>query len=340
MILLVAACFVAYGNSMFVPFSFDDYAYLVDNPLIRDFGHFRDYTRIDTHHLNIDLKYNFILRPVAYVTFSLNYHLAGLDPGGFHLANILIHTVNALLVYLLAKLLLDRASGWGGCPAAPEGSSYVSLFAALVFAVHPLQTEAVTYIIQRFTSLATLFCLLAIVLYLKFRTSPRRGARIASYLGALLATLCAMKTKEIAFTLPLVLVMIELFFFTGDRAPRLLRLVPFVLTMAIIPVTVLELSAGSGAGSSSALERGINLVNFSNVSANDYAVTQLRVMVTYLRLFLVPAGQNLDYDYPLYHSLLDYRILLSVAVIAAVAGTGIRLFRESLRGDSGHPVQP
>lgn len=338
LILLVIACIVTYSNSLLVPFTFDDYAYLIDNPLITDFAIFSDNSLIDSYKINIDLKYNFILRPVTYFTFSLNHLVNGFDPKGFHVVNILIHTANALLLYLLVRQLLVPAARDMNHGFPASSITFVSFFSAMIFAVHPLQTQAVTYIIQRFTSLATLFYLLTIVLYLSFRSTPRKSARVAFYLSALLAAICAMKAKEIAFTLPLVLVMVELFYFKGEWGRRLLGLAPFLLTMVIIPATVLKLSAQSGTIGHSTLEKGMNLVNFSSVSAYDYAITQLRVMVTYLRLLFLPIGQNLDYDYPLYHSILEYPVLLSLMVIVAATGVGIRFFRNSLRGDCDCPI--
>lgn len=331
-ILLIVACAITYSNSMLVPFTFDDYAYLIDNPLIKDFGCFLDYSRIDSHRLNIDLKYNFILRPVTYFTFALNYFINGIDPGGFHLVNILIHTSNALLVYLLVqRLLACTIDGEWRNDRLEFTPSFVSFFSAMIFAVHPLNTQAVTYIVQRFTSLATLFYLLTIALYLSFRTSRNRNSRLVFLIFALVAAICAMKAKEIAFTLPVMLIMIELFFLKGEKSRRLLGLLPFMLAMAIIPATVLKLSESSYTVGSSALERGTNLVNFSKITTHDYFVTQLRVIITYLRLLFLPVQQNLDYDYPLYHSLLDYRIVLSMTVLFAVVSVGIWLFRRSLR---------
>lgn len=331
-ILLILACVATYCNSLPVPFTFDDFPYLVENPLIKNLSYFFDYSRIDSHRLSIDHKYNFILRPVTYFTFYINYLIHGIDAGGFRLVNILIHLSNVLLVYLLVRRLLactadgdmqDRSLG----PSLP----FVSFFSAAIFAVHPLQTQAVTYIVQRFTSLATLLYLLTIVLYLSFRSSRTKSVRIISYISALLAAICAMKAKEIAFTLPVVLVIIELFFLKGEKIRRMLGLVPFVFTMAIIPATVLKLSQSSFTVGSSALERGTNLVNFSKVTTHDYFITQLRVIVTYLRLLIFPIWQNLDYDYPLFQTLLDYRIVLSLMVILAVVAMGIWAFRGSLR---------
>ncbi len=114
-------------------------------------------------------------RYIGFLTFALNYSLHGLDVTGYHVVNLLIHTVNALLIYLLVMLtfrapLLQGSSLW-------EQRRNMALVCALLFAVHPLQTQAVTYIWQRVASLATMFCLMSLVSYIKYRLyTGDRGA--------------------------------------------------------------------------------------------------------------------------------------------------------------------
>ena len=111
-----------------------------------------------------------------------------------------------------------------------------------------------------------------------------------------------MKTKEIAFTLPLMLPLIEVIFFGFPSRKQWVRLIPFLLTLAIIPLSrsdVIE-SAEAGFGKGT-----------TTISRPDYLFTQFRVVVTYLRLLLFPYHQNLDYDYPIYHSLLEPPVFFS-----------------------------
>ena len=117
-------------------------------------------------------------------------------------------------------------------PDEPREGSQVALVSALLFAVHPLQTQAVTYVVQRYTSLATAFYLGAVVLYLASRTSATAGRRWAAYAGALLWTVLAMRTKEIAFTIPFAVALFEGLLFRGPAKGRVARVAPFLLGAA------------------------------------------------------------------------------------------------------------
>jgi hypothetical protein len=125
------------------------------------------------------------------------------------------------------------------CNISPAIKTLFALTPALIFITHPVETQAVTYITQRFASLATLFYLLSFVLYVKWRVSQVGLKSAGLYVSSLLAAVLAMKTKEISFTLPFVLVMYELFFF-NERSfkERIYPLVPFFLILLIIPLSL------------------------------------------------------------------------------------------------------
>jgi len=289
--LLYFLAVLIYSNTFSDPFHFDDEANIVDNPRIKNLSNL------------IDLSGR---RYVGFLSFALNYHFGQLNVFGYHLVNLLIHITNGFLVYSLVLLLLripppllTPYSSRLSPPASTfASSSSIALATALLFVVHPLQTQAVTYIVQRFTSLAALFYLLTSVLYLKWR-SAKEESRIRSlyYAGALLCTVLAMKTKESSFTLPLMLLLIEAVFFESPTRKRWIALIPFLLTLLIIPL--------SHPGAVGEGEERIE------ISRWDYLFTQFRVIMTYLRLLILPVNQNLDYDYPISHSLLEPKVLFS-----------------------------
>lgn len=326
-ILIIAIGFIVYFNVVTTPFLFDDYLYLVNNPLIRDFGFFRDTDRVLALGINTDLKYNFILRPVSYFTFALNYALHGLDVRGYHVANLLMHLGNALLLYLMLSLLF-RSPGMSaseGDTAAPTATTarYLPLFCALLFVAHPLQTQAVTYIIQRFTPLATLLYLGSLVLYLQGRLGATAPVRNSCYLLSIVVAVLAMKTKENAFTLPVMIALVEWLFLSGSIGSRLVRLAPFLLTMAIIPLNLMELSALTKPGDTDAINDSINLVNFRGVSSWDYLMTQFGVITTYLRLMILPVGQNFDYDWQLQKHFFSLPVLAPLTILLSILAAGI-----------------
>ncbi len=304
-LVIAVATVLAYSNTFDASFHLDDLKNIVRNESLRDLR------RLWPPSGN---------RWIGFLSFALNYRFGGLEVFGYHLVNLLVHVCNGLLVLWLAAITL-RTPALRRAGAGPLVRGYLPLAAGLLFALHPVQTQAVTYIVQRFASLATLLFLLSLVLYSQARLlledppSKRRGALL--YCVAVLAAAGAMKTKEISFTLPLVAAGYELMFFPPRRR-RLLLLVPLAATALLIP---LELVA-----------RGENLADVlgeADIPRSVYLLTQSRVVVTYLRLFLLPVGQNLDYDFRLSHSLAEPGVLFALAILLTVAAVAVLLLRRA-----------
>lgn len=332
MLLIVSVGFAVYARSMSVPFIFDDYTYIVENPAIKSFDCFPDTQNVFNYAIFQDIKNNLILRPLAYFTFALNYALHGVNPFGYHLVNLLLHIGNAMLVYcLFAQLLVTPAiaSESTDNPGVVDYCRYLPLFASLLFVCHPLQTQAVTYIIQRFVPLATFFYLAAIVLYLRSRMVTTPNMRRLVYALALLATILAMESKEIAFTVPLVIAFVEWMFFSGERRNKGIRLLPFFLVMAIIPVKIMQLPSSVTAAKTESLSDAINLVNVGSVSSWDYLMTEFGVITTYLRLLLLPINQNLDHDYSLQRYFFSPQVLLPLVALLTIIGAGVYLLKRA-----------
>jgi len=284
---------IGYSNTFSVPFQFDDSINITENLKIKHLTAYRDLSSS---------------RYVGSLSFALNYYLGGFSPFGYHLINILIHIANGILIYAMVRLLCQAPLFSSDRSVAPI-SHWLASATALLFVSHPIQTQSVTYIIQRFASLSTFFYLLAVIGYLKWRLqSPSDKRRLLWYTTALLATILAMKTKEITFTIPFMLVLVEFLFFSPSSG-RWIRLVPFLLTLPIIPISR---SGALGEGEAGFARQTMDIGRW------DYLVTQFRVIVTYVRLLIYPANQNLDYDYPIHHSLLDLPVLLSFLFLSAL----------------------
>ncbi|MBI4365185.1 MAG: tetratricopeptide repeat protein [Deltaproteobacteria bacterium] len=316
LLLLSLLAVLCYAHTFSAPFLFDDDRNIVDNPAIR--------------HLwkALDLSGS---RYIGYLSFALNYRFGGLDPFGYHLVNLLIHVANGFLVYWLILLLCEAVRQLrpptpfhGATSAGP----WIALSAACLFVVHPIQTQAVTYIVQRFASLVTLFYLLAVVCYVKWRLirhgeevgRPRRAAPLW-YAGALVCTVLAMKTKENGFTLPVLLLLVEAVFFRPFIGLRWRAFLPFLLTLLIVPLTHLWSIGAEGGFARDTIKIG----------RWDYFFTQCRVLMTYLRLLIVPVHQTLDYDYPIYRSLFAPPVFASALVLAVLIGAAGTLLRRAMR---------
>jgi len=319
---------LVYVNTLFSPFLFDDLAYIADSQAIRSLRYFISFYD-DLSNIIIYVK----TRYITHLSFALNYAVNGLAVWGYHSFNIAIHVINALLVYRLVSLTFKTPAM--RLPSADNlrRGRQIAFFSAIVFVCHPVQIQAVTYITQRFASLATLFYLLSVTLYIAARVrqeeeiSPKGflppARALLLYIFALISTVLAMKSKEIAFTLPLVIALYEFMFFSGPLRRRAVTLVPYLLTLPLIPLAMISSTrpAGDLAGEVSEAARSL-----SSISRTDYLLTQFRVIVTYIRLYLFPVNQNLDYDYPVYHTLLSLPVFLSFLLLTTVLGLGIYIF--------------
>lgn len=322
-VVILALGFTAYSNSFTVPFQFDDALYISENPLITnpDFftepSKFCEKAKLSEENKNrcSTLKRRF----VGQVTFALNYRLHHMQVHGYHAVNLIIHLINAILLFIFVRLVLRIP--FFSETVTPRTENLTALLTSLIFVSHPVQTQAVTYIAQRFTSLVTLFYLLSFVGYARWRTGRTGAWRIAFYAISLISSVLAMWTKEIAFTLPVMLVLFEFMFFEGAEKRRVLHLVPFLLTMVIIPMNLIEYvqpfsDFPGDAG---------NWKVLTDISRWDYLLTQFTVIATYIRLIFLPVNQNVDYDYPVYHSLFVPEVLLSFLLLVTVLGMGIYL---------------
>jgi tetratricopeptide (TPR) repeat protein len=316
---------LAYGNSLQGAFVFDDVQQVQDNLAIRDLG---EYLLETPGHLAPPNRF------VSYLSFALNYQLGGLAVRGFHLVNLLVHLGNALLVFGLV-LLAFRTPRLRESRVA--GHAFVVAFAAAaLFVTHPIQTQAVTYIVQRITSLATLFYLAAVLLYLSSRLAPSGRRRTFRYALSLLSALLAVRTKEIAFTLPFALLLLEWAFF-GRPAPRQwLGLAPFGAIALVIPLSLLRLDQPVG----QVLADASTVTRVQDTGSRfDYLRTEIAVISTYLRLLLWPAGQNIDHDFPVLRSFLAPRVAWGLLVHASLLTTAVVAWRRS-SPRAPRPVDP
>jgi len=310
---------LAYSNTLNSPFSFDDKANLQNNPVVKELS------LSGLHHAFLSR------RAIGVITFQLNHFLTGWSLPWLHLTNILIHISAALIAYQLVKLLMKTPYAE---KYADEGFRQLPLpvFVALFFVAHPVQTQAVTYIVQRFSSLATLFYLAAVVSYLKARMAQLESGRLLPIraliwtIATLLASFLAFYSKETAYTLPAAIVLVELLFFSCG-----LRKIFCLAVGALVALSALFLKFASSAGSIdnavSAMDEATRLQSI--VSRSDYLITQFRVIITYIRLIFLPIGQRIDYDYPLLRSFFDWRVICSLAVIATLLGGAIWMIIKS-----------
>ena len=322
-LLILAIGIAIYANTFNVPFLLDGVPCIAENPAI---GTYFDASIPDEQRyvgVEPDIINSMHLRPLAYLTFALNYRVHGLNVAGYHYVNLVIHLAAALVVYALVGALLATPFLSDQRENTSTGK-LLPLIIALLFVCHPIQTAAVTYIVQRFASLATLLSLLSLLMYLHARVSGQGNVRAATFIaGSTLFSILGMYTKESVFTLPVLIVICEVLFLKGAWGTRVKFLAPLICTMLIVPLNMISLTGASN-GVNETLQNTTNLSNLTNVSRWDFFCTQNRVMLTYLRLLILPINQHLDYDYPRYHSLLAPPVLASALFLTGIVACGIR----------------
>lgn len=270
-LLAVAACLV-YVNSFDKAFVFDDIPAIVENPLLRNLASGRWLT---------DTAPNTTVsgRPVAQWTLALNYGLGGAHVWGYHAVNLSIHIGCSVLLFLLICELAHRTD-WGRAHGRAAGR--LAFAAALWWTVHPLGTQAVTYIVQRTESLASL-CYLA-TLYAALRGTGRRHAR-AWQTAAVAACWLGMATKEIMVTAPLAVVLQD-WIFVADGWKTMRRRLAFYGALASAWVLLPGLLA-AGTQNDTNMQSGLSPI--------EYLRIQVEVIRRYLVLAIAPARQVFDY---------------------------------------------
>lgn len=290
---------LVYLNSYPAAFQFDDYNVIVNNPTVHSWGGWL-----------ADLPHG--IRPLLKLTYLLNW-ISGFGVVGFHLVNSVIHAGNSCLVYSLTARLLQRISP---SDSRPEKFLSLPLVTAIIFAVHPVQTEAVTYICGRSTSLMALFYLGSLLTYAH---GTRDGNRLDLYVASPLLFLCALLTKETAVTLPVALLLWEAASPEAFAWRDIARKQRFYWGILLLAALALLLHA-----------RYRGLLNFS-ITTRPIGVNLLTEIngITYLitRLFFV-TRLNIDPDLPVITEW-SPPVTIEAFLLCSVLGTGILLMRRS-----------
>jgi tetratricopeptide (TPR) repeat protein len=270
----------------------------------------------------LDMVFSFVLRPVAYLTFRLNYLISGQAPWSYRIFNIVIHISNAIILYEILKLTIRERNN-----VSEFVKISIPFFTALIFLVHPLQTDSVTAVIQRFSLLGTFFYLVTIWSYLISNISENLLLRSwAYYILSIVALILGLFSKEIAITAPVTLFCFDVVLMRRPWRRTLLQLTPHLICMSLIPLRLLFITE-------KVKENNIDTAAIigSAYTRYEYAVTQLRVVLSYIRLLVLPYNQNMDPDYPLYRTLLNPEIIISIMIWVCILATGVQLLRSKER---------
>jgi Tfp pilus assembly protein PilF len=251
-------------------------------------------------------------RPLLMMSFWIDHRLGGASPTIYHASNILFHFITSLLVVCISAKLLE----WAG--VARREQAALAIFGGGLFLLHPVQTESVAYIASRSETLSALFCFTALAVFLYRSTESVTWARA---LAITLLCVAAIATKEKTLMLPALLVLTNLYW-----KPRDLSKNWRVYTMLTVAGSAGAMLAWRALRTSDAA--GFHIKGLTPIS---YLWTQCRVIWIYLRLFILPFGQNIDPEVPISTGPLDrWAILGMVSLIVLVAAAWARRRRYPL----------
>lgn len=295
-----------YSNTIDASWHFDDVL------LLNNYFEIRDIPKLLTNLLSNP-------RSVGDLTFAINYAIDGNDVRGYHLVNIFLHSAVSISVYWMVILLFRTPSALGS-PLA-EKANYIASITALLFALHPVHTDAVTYVVQRYTVLLVLFYLLALMSYIMHLKGGK--AKALFYAASIIFTLLAVFTKQNAFTIPITLLLIHLIFFRETfRAGKVfLRLTPLIITVSIIPLRILLTNV-----SELAVKESVYYISLSQTitTAETWQgfFAHFRALLYYFRYVLWPSGFSVAHTFTEVSSMLHPAVLSSYAIAFAILFIG------------------
>lgn len=298
-LIIAALAVLCYLNTLHAPFQWDESRYIADNPMVKATPY--DGARSE------EFQALYKRRPVGMLSFRLNYAIGGLRVEGYHALNIALHALNSAILYALLMVSLGRL--W----ADGQRAGAMAFLSAALFALHPIQSEAVNYVYQRHVLFAALFSLSACLLYALSLMESRH--RRALYAGCIIASALAMKSKESAFTLPALIFIYDLYLGGADWHGRMKRILPVALTALLVPLGIIDWSGGASISALSDATGGA--LQYGRL---EYLYTQPAVVLDYIRLLILPTGQNIFHSVgiktSIAHAALPAAVLLAAAIWA------------------------
>ena len=312
--LLAILAWLVYADTLNASFIYDDTNHILTNPYIR-------MNAITSESVARVFKGELSSRPLASLSFAVNYYMHGYDVRGYHAVNLIIHLLTALLVFLIARSTLELC-GMGGTPAP--------LLAAALWLVNPVHTQSVIYTVQRMNSLATLFYLLALFCYIRARLKAGSGnariRRMLFYGLCLVAGLLGLAAKEIAATLPVMLFLYEWYFFQDLNRAWLKKRLPWIGLAVLLVAGLAFFYLGADP-----LDKILASYRKHDFTPAQRLLTEPAVVIYYISLLIYPHPGRLAliYDFPVFSSpAAPLAALAGILGLAALALAGVRLSKK------------
>jgi len=312
-----------YSNTFQSSWHFDDRPNIVSNPRV----HIRELTCkpiFNALYANPSND-NQLSRPFAYLTFALNWYFNKDDVTGYHLVNIAIHIITAFFLYLSIINLFKTPNLRD--KYKPRSEHFIALLTAVMWAANPIQTQAVTYIVQRMALLAALFYVLGIYFYVSSRISKIARNRVLFLLGCVLSFILALGSKENAAMFPLALVLVEIVFFqdyTLQKTRRLLLGVVLASGMLVILIGIFYFMKGDPL-------YFLKGYSYRPFSFTERLMTEPRIVIYYLSQIFYPTPLRLSIQHDVIIStglLKPWTTLPALLAVFLLVGTGLFLVKK------------
>lgn len=334
-LLLAIIGLAVYFNTLNNSFVWDDRFTIEDNDLIRDIRHIPKIFITDLFHSHAEknaIEHSNYYRPIQTLSFLIDYHIWRLNPFGFHLSSLLLHTANGILVYIAIFLICK--------------SRIISLFTSILFLVHPVQTGAVAYLTGRSDVLACFFILISCISYIIYRSYPTpdysatdekkninslanliADRKSVFYFFSITAFLCALLSKELAVIFPLILIFYDLTYYSQrELNPEKYKPVP--IFNRYYPYFIIDFIY---------IGLRLSLFNFTpnkdlfqnTTSIYNNLLTMSRTLMEYMWLLMYPANLHMEREVPIATSVFKTDVMLSLAGLAVLLFLTFILYRRS-----------
>ena len=335
-LVIIIITVAVYANTLHYPFQFDDLHRIENNHHIRNFS-------------DLAREYPFFKGKRSVVNFTLwmNYKLGEKnDDGtptveGMHLLNIFIHAFNGMLVYLLACAIIGKMTGGADERKRNEtdgrgklsllitrySAPILGIFAGLVFTLHPVQTESVTYLITRSEVLAVFFCLIGLLLYISLIPARSMLRFILIIVGIIIVYALGLESKEWVPVLPFLMLLVDYILISGADSRKFLKRfeetsTPILIMLIMTAFYLYNLNTAYRGD----LDAGFGI---EKITHGQYFLSQFNVMAYYTKLFFLPTNLRLDYDFPVVASVAHFPTYITMPFIALLLTAGIISVRRS-----------
>lgn len=306
-ILIAIVGFACYFNAFSVPFIWDDVALVSDNPLIKDIRYLGRIFSRDVFILASEESAFY--RPLQTISYMLDYHIWGLNPFGYHLTNIILHILVAVLVYLFVSSIMYQVSS-KRCSNVLHATcdvqhNFISLITVLLFVVHPIHVEAVTYISGRADILMAIFLLSGLIFFI-------RGSLWLS----LFSFIFGLLSKELALIFPLLIVLYSFYFKPqAYKHKRLYFLLLFLLSALYVYLRL------------NIFPQHAFLAPQATVYKNMPFF--LSAPILYLRILFFPVNLHMSYTVILPRSIWEAGVIISILGLISLVFLIIAAFRRA-----------